>query len=389
VDRAAFVTQTVGLPELDAAGARRFHHVPGLDGVRAIAVLLVVALHFGSVLFPSRRQGIVPGGYAGVDIFFVLSGFLITTLLVGEKAAAGGVGFKKFYARRALRLLPALYTVLVGFVLYTVWIDGSLTTALKEVAAVVLYVANFAQVYELPEMIKSGIGMTWSLAIEEQFYLVWPALLVLGVLRFARTRPAVLWTIGAGIIASALIRLVIWNWGSGYPAAYMRPDARADGLLIGALCAFLLRWDLVPTRWLREAALVSTAFLVFVALFVHSGDFDFNGGFTLISAAAGVVILAVVLDVAPFVAPMSWAPLRAIGKVSYGVYLWHGLALRIAARALEAHTHSRGVIVLGGAVVTTVAVTLSWVLVEQPFLRLKRRVASPVSHEDPGGAAPQ
>ena len=376
-------TQQESLAALDAGGARRFHHVPGLDGIRAVAVLLVIGLHYGSLWqSPRRPAGLVPGGYAGVDIFFVLSGFLITTLLVSEKSASGGVGFKKFYARRALRLLPALYVVLVVFTAYTVWIGGSLREELKEVASVVLYVSNFAQVYKLPHMIGSGIGMTWSLAIEEQFYLVWPALLILGVLRFAKTRPAVLGTIGAGIVVSAVIRIVIWHGGTGYPAAYMRPDARADGLLIGALCAFLWRWDMVPTRWLSHAAVVSAGFLAFVALFLKANssadDFVFVAGFTLISLAAGVVILAIVLDVSPLSRPMQWAPMRLIGKVSYGLYLWQTLSLRVADKALG--THSRVVLALAGLAIMTAAVALSWVLVEQPFLRLKKRVASPVAH---------
>jgi peptidoglycan/LPS O-acetylase OafA/YrhL len=382
VDHAAVVTQTLGLEALDADGARRFHHVPGLDGIRAVAVLLVIGLHYGSLWRnASRTQGLLPGGYAGVDIFFVLSGFLITTLLVGEKSGTGSVSFGKFYARRALRLLPALYTVLAAFVAYSIWINTSMTEVAKEVGSVVFYVSNFAQVYKLPHMIGSGIGMTWSLAIEEQFYLVWPAVLVLGVLRFAKTRPAVLWTIGAGVVASALIRIAIWNWFSGYPAAYMRPDARADGLLIGALCAFLWRWDMVPTRWLSQAAVAGAVFLAFVAVFVKADSFVFNGGFTLISAAAGIIILAVVLNVSPLVGPMEWSPLRTIGKVSYGLYLWQTLSLRIAAKAL--HTHSRAELAVAGLVIMTVAVTASWILIEQPFLRLKKRVASPVPHEAP------
>jgi peptidoglycan/LPS O-acetylase OafA/YrhL len=371
---------TIGIERLDEPGAKQFHHVPGLDGIRAVAVLLVAGLHFGSQWRDIRADGLLPGGYVGVDIFFVLSGFLITTLLVGEKAKTNGVSFRNFYARRALRLLPALYTLLIAFTVYTIWIGAPLGDELKEVVAVVFYVANFAQVYKLPHMINSGIGLTWSLAIEEQFYLVWPALLVLGVLRFARTRNAVLLTIAGGALASALIRIYIWNWGSGYPAAYMRPDARADGLLIGALCAFLWRWDLVPTRWLSHAAVISAGFLAFIAVFVKADDFVFDGGFTLISLASGVLILAIVLNVSPLVRPMEWAPMRAIGKVSYGVYLWHGLALRIAEHGLRPHTHNRLVIEIAGAVIAAVAVSASWFLIEQPFLRLKRRVASPVSH---------
>jgi peptidoglycan/LPS O-acetylase OafA/YrhL len=109
------MTETLGLDKLDAPGAKQFHHVPGLDGLRAVAVLLVVGLHFGSQWRDIRSEGLLPGGYVGVDIFFVLSGFLITTLLVGERSKAGGESFRKFYARRALRLLPAIFNVMVSF----------------------------------------------------------------------------------------------------------------------------------------------------------------------------------------------------------------------------------------------------------------------------------
>src|SRR5207253_9966068 len=131
---------------------------------------------------------------------------------------------------------------------YTLWIGGSMKSEVKQIASVVFYVSNFAQTYFLPEMLKSGLSFTWSLAIEEQFYLVWPAVLVFGVLRYCKTRRSVLMVIGAAIVASALLRFVVWNWGGEYPEAYMRPDCRADGLLIGAFCAFAWRWRLVPRR---------------------------------------------------------------------------------------------------------------------------------------------
>jgi peptidoglycan/LPS O-acetylase OafA/YrhL len=372
------MTTGAELDRLDPADARPFRHVPGLDGVRGVAVLLVVGLHFGTLWSHVSPGGLLPGGYIGVDVFFVLSGFLITSLLVGEEAASASVSFRNFYARRALRLLPALYVLLAAHALYTVWIGAPLRDEAKAIVSVVLYVANFAQVYGLKSMIRSGIGLTWSLAIEEQFYVVWPALLVLGVLRFARTRTDVLWAIGGGVAASALVRLVVWNWGSGYPAAYMRPDCRADGLLIGAMCAFLWRWDMVPTRGLRPLAGVSAGFLGFVAVFVQAKGFMFNGGFTLISLAAAVIILGVVLEASPFLRILESAPLRAIGKVSYGLYLWHGLALRIAIHGLP--THNRVLLAVAGAAIATIAVSASWFLIERPFLRLKKRVASPVSH---------
>lgn len=371
------MTAVERLAQLDGDSARRFHHLPGLDGVRAFAVIFVIGLHYGSLWLDKRPGGLVPGGYIGVDIFFVLSGFLITSLLVGEQSAVGAVSFTKFYARRALRLLPALYAVLVAHALYTVWIGESLVTEAKQVASVVLYVSNFAQVYVLKSMINSGIGFTWSLAIEEQFYLVWPALLVLGVLRFARTRATVFWLIGGGAVLSLVIRVLVWNIGEGYPAAYMRPDCRADGLLIGAFCAFVWRWDLVPRRYLNQAALVSAAFLVLM-LNVKSGDFTFNIGFFLVSVAAGVVILAVAEGTSALQPLMEWAPLRQIGKVSYGLYLWHTLGLRVAIKAFD--PGNKVVAAVLGLLLMSIAVTLSWRLIEQPFLKLKKRVASPVSH---------
>ncbi len=371
-------TRVAALEQLDPDNARTFHHVPGLDGVRAIAVLLVIGFHYGSLWGRERPGGLLPGGFLGVDIFFVLSGFLITSLLVGEKAKVGRVNLPKFYARRALRLFPALAFILVAHFLYTLWIGDSVASEVKRILAVVFYVSNFAQTYFLPEMLKSGLSFTWSLAIEEQFYLVWPAVLIFGILRYCKSRNAVLGVIGAAVIASALLRFVVWNWGGEYPEAYMRPDCRADGLLIGAFCAFVWRWGLVPRRFLNEAALFCTAALVATALAVENGPGMFNYGFFLVSVATGVIILAVAENKTILLPILEWAPLRTVGKVSYGLYLWHVLGLRIADHAFPSLT--RVPLALVGLVIMTVAVTVSWHLVEQPFLRLKSRVASPVSH---------
>ncbi len=371
-------TRVEALEQLDPEHARSFRYVPGLDGVRAIAVLLVIGFHYGSLWQHNRDGGLLPGGFLGVDIFFVLSGFLITSLLAGEKATVGTVNLPKFYARRALRLFPALAFILVAHFIYTLWIGGSIEGEIKQILSVVFYVSNFAQTYFLPEMLRSGLSFTWSLAIEEQFYLVWPAVLVFGVLRYCKSRTAVLGVIGTAALASAVIRFVVWNWGGEYPEAYMRPDARADGLLIGAFCAFAWRWDLVPKRFLNEAGLLCTAALVATALTVESGPGMFNYGFALVSLATGVIILAVAENKTSLLPVLEWAPLRLIGRVSYGLYLWHVLSLRIAHEAFP--DLSRVPLALTGLVIMTAAVTVSWLLVEQPFLRLKKRVASPVSH---------
>jgi peptidoglycan/LPS O-acetylase OafA/YrhL len=372
-------TSTETLERLDPADARAFHHVPGLDGVRGVAVLLVIVFHYGALWQNVRTGGLLPGGYIGVDVFFVLSGFLITSLLVGEQAKVGKVSLPRFYARRALRLFPALAFILVAHVVFTMWTRDSLVEEAKQVAAVVFYVSNLAQTYFLRSMAHGSLSFTWSLAIEEQFYLLWPALLLFGVLRFARTRAMVLTLIGGAALLSAAIRFVLWVGMHAYAASYFRPDARADGLLIGAFCAFAWRWGLVPRRYLNEAALAAAALILGVALLAGRPDHGmFQGGFTAVSVAVGVIILAVAENKTVLLPLLEWAPLRLVGKLSYGLYLWHVLGLRIARHAFDGS--GRLPLTLIGLAITVVAVTVSWNVVEQPFLRLKTRVASPVAH---------
>ncbi|MEY2396929.1 MAG: hypothetical protein QOJ00_103, partial [Actinomycetota bacterium] len=364
--------------DLDQDDARSFRHVPGLDGLRALAVILVVVFHYGSIWSHNDDGGVFPGGFIGVDVFFVLSGFLITSLLVGERARTGTVSFVRFYARRAARLMPALVFVLVGYSLWNHHQGQTWAAVLKPSAAALLYVSNLAQVYFYKTMLHTGLSYTWSLAIEEQFYLVWPALLLFGVLRFAKTRHQVLIAVFGGAVLSALIRLYVWNIGGGYPAAYMRLDARADGLLIGAGCAFLWRWRMVPGKWLDQAALFALMGLLAVTFLWprHSGGM-FQGGFTLVSVAVALIILAIAENAFRFLPFFEWAPMRAIGRVSYGLYLWHGLCLRIAADRLAGH--GKPIVAAGGLALTAMIVTFSWFAIEQPFLKLKDRMfASPV-----------
>lgn len=350
---------------------REFRHVPGLDGVRGVAVVLVVLFHFGK-LWRTEIGGLLPAGYIGVDIFFVLSGFLITSLLLTERATAGSVSIKRFYIRRGLRLLPALVAVLIAHAIYTRTKHVSLEEELKQIAAVLAYVSNFAQTYWLPKMLTSGLSFTWSLAIEEQFYLLWPAVLLFGVLRFCKTRQSILVVVFGLALVSALARAVIWKFGSGYPAAYMLPIARADGLLIGAGCAFLWRWRWVPTQWLNEVALVAFLGLIGTAFVVpRQSSVMFWGGFTVVSLAAAVLVVATAENAWIGASWMEAHWLRTLGKVSYGLYLWHALSLRIAFSIFDGS--DKLFVACVGLVLTGATTGASWFLVEQPFLRLKRR----------------
>jgi peptidoglycan/LPS O-acetylase OafA/YrhL len=367
-----------------ATTEREFRHVPGLDGVRGVAVVLVVLFHYGK-LWRVDTGGLLPAGYVGVDIFFVLSGFLITSLLLNERAANDRVSLPRFYIRRGLRLLPALVTVLAAHLVYAQVKHVKLDEELKQIASVLAYVSNFAQTYWLPRMLASGLSFTWSLAIEEQFYLLWPAVLLFGVLRFAKTRPQILTVVFGLALLSALIRVYLWKFGSGYPAAYMRPDARADGLLIGAGCAFLWRWRWVPTKWVNEVAVIAFVGIIGTALVIPSqSTVMFWGGFTVVSVAAAVVVLATADNLWAFL-PLMEAPwLRLLGKVSYGLYLWHALSLRIAFSLFQ----GKGPLFIAsvGLVFTAISTTASWFLVEQPFLRLKARFGRPVAVPAPAPA---
>ena len=360
------------LARLDTPEPRGFGHVNGLDGIRGLAVLLVTGLHAGLAIHP-RNGGLLPGGFIGVDIFFVLSGFLITSLLVNEHAKTGGINFGRFYARRALRLLPALFVLLGAHVLYALWTNIPLRLEAKSILAVVFYVSNWAQSAGL--RVPGGIIHTWTLAIEEQFYLVWPAALLL-LVRYVPSRRWMLSIVGGAALASAAIRAWIWAYGSGYPAAYMRTDARADGLLIGVGLALVWRWRLIPTRWLNIGATVSLAILLGVAVFWDSSSGGmYYGGYTVVSVAAAIVIIAVMENAWRLKPIFETKQLVAVGRVSYGLYLWQGLALHAAAARLP--NHSRLFVAVVGVALAAAATVASWYLVEQPFLRIKdRRVAS-------------
>lgn len=366
-------------------GEREFRHIPGLDGLRGVAVLLVVVFHYGK-LWRTESGGLLPAGFIGLDLFFVLSGFLITSLLLNERAAGGKVSLARFYIRRGLRLLPALVGLLVAHAIYSQVKHVPLNSELAQIASVLAYVSNVAQIYWLPEMLQSGLSFTWSLAIEEQFYLVWPAALLFGVLRYAKTRTQILVVVFGLALVSAVIRLYIWHLGSGYPAAYMRPDARADGLLIGAGCAFVWRWRMVPAQYLNEVAIVAFIGILGTALVIpRENAIMFSGGFTVVSIAAAIVLLATAQNAWALQPLMEANWLRLLGKVSYGLYLWHALSLRIAFSLF----HGRGPLVVGavGLAITAATTAASWFVIEQPFLRLKGRFGA-AGTVVPAAAAP-
>jgi peptidoglycan/LPS O-acetylase OafA/YrhL len=347
----------------------RLGHHPALDGIRGVAVGLVVLFHTWTVA--------APGGLIGVDIFFVLSGFLITTLLLDERRLTGRISLTRFYTRRGLRLMPALLVVLIWCVvlaaLEPTWRQAAPT--LRAVPFSLGYVANWAYAY------GADLGLlahTWSLSVEEQFYLLWPLLLI-GLMRWRGPRTALL-ACGVGILTVWVARAVMVAHGTGWLPVYGSFETRADALLAG--CALALAGHLGLMRrlpgWLVAAAgFVGLAALAAVVRMADPYGWLLHGGFAVVAIAASLVLAALVARPwAPLVSLFSLRPLVAVGRVSYGVYLWHFPLIVMVYPQVASRDVASFVVIL--ALAFTLA-SLSYAFVETPFLRLKRRL---------GGAAP-
>jgi len=288
---------------------------PALDGLRGLAVLAVLAFH---CYWPVFRAGTL-----GVDLFFVLSGYLIAALLLEEHARAGRIDLRAFYARRVRRLFPALAVLLVAMAALPVVLpDFALARITRgAIPAVFFYVANWVQAFQL-----RPLGMlvhAWSLAIEEQFYaLVLPVVLVARGLRLTRGRGAAI-LLGLAV-AVALARAACFARGASTELLYHATIFRADALLAGCALAMVLRLDPPgpAPRWLRSGAIASGLALVALAATLTAGSaFLYLGGFTLVAALSAAVVAFAVH--APGVPLLSWRPLSGLGRISYGVYLWH------------------------------------------------------------------
>ncbi len=312
----------------------RIAYVPGLDGLRGAAVVAVLYFH-GSHL---------QGGFLGVDLFFVLSGFLITSLLLAEGGASGHIGLAHFWERRARRLLPALGVLLVGVAAYA-WLAadaGELHRIRLDGLATMFYVANWRDIFAKADYFAlfsapSPLEHTWSLAIEEQFYLVWPLVFV-GLVALARRRSgstrrrlaglALGLSVGLGALSASASLLLAWT--QGWNRAYYGTDTRAFAILAGAAVASLrVRYGPVHggrPRQLLEVAGVGGA-LVLGYCWAELGfkeHFTHRGGLLLCSIAGALVVAATSHPTRGVVARVaSFAPLRWLGLISYGLYLYH------------------------------------------------------------------
>jgi peptidoglycan/LPS O-acetylase OafA/YrhL len=353
----------------------RLTHQPALDGLRGLAVAGVLLFHGGHLV----------GGFLGVDAFFVLSGFLITSLLLAEAGDSGGIGLGAFWARRARRLLPALGGVLVGVAAYAALFakPDELATIRGDAIATIGYFANWRAIvadrdYWSLFRAPSPLSHTWSLAIEEQFYLVWPLLVAAAVrmCRGARERSAALVVLVFSITAA--LASLAWTLHIYDPAdasrVYYGTDTRIASILIGAaLAAWLARRGPVRSRTAR-IALEMLGIAAMVALAVAwtrlsgSSDALYRGGlFACAVATATVIAAAVHPRRGPVGRLLSLRAFCALGLISYGVYLWHW---PIYVLLDEPRTHLDGWGLLIVRVATTLVVAIvSYRVLEQPIRR--------------------
>jgi peptidoglycan/LPS O-acetylase OafA/YrhL len=336
----------------------RLGYRPALDGIRGLAIAAVVSQH---------AFGIPTAGYLGVDLFFVLSGFLITTLLLEEHAEHGAISLRAFYRRRALRLLPALL-VAIGVLLLVELVlaatgRGHLRREAMGALFGVTYLTDLAQLRASTINVTGTLFHLWSLAVEEQFYVLWPVALVL--LRVHRRRAQVVLGIALTLTIFQQLRLVAA--GAPYQRLAFAPDTRGSSIVIGCLAAFLWtrRRPFAPGAGLGACATILLALM----LFPNFVRLEFAGPLVVFAVAAAIVVMRALEPGSDEARLLGFRPLVALGQISYGLYLWHPLVLH-ALGAPPRGFSLRGVAGVAGAIAVA---AVSRRFVELPFLRRKRR----------------
>jgi peptidoglycan/LPS O-acetylase OafA/YrhL len=334
-------------------------YLPGIDGLRAVSVLAVLAFHH--YLIGGHEPGFAPGGFLGVEVFFVVSGYLITSLLLAERRRTGGVSLTRFWFRRARRLLPALFALLAVVILYALlFLPDAINTLKSNTLAALSYTSNwwlvishqsYASEAGRPGLLKH----LWSLAIEEQFYLLWPPVLVIGLRKFGRKRMLV--TMASVALASSVLMAILVT--GSINAAYYSTWTRLSGLLLGSLMAFFFAPYQIRGRVARGArfaldlagvlglAVLLWSFHVFTFPALATSDTSvFRGGFLLVDIATLFVIAAVVHPASDLGPLLGVRPLRWIGLRSYGLYLWHYPIFCVTRPGLDLPLHGWTLLVL-------------------------------------------
>ena len=362
---------TENSPSSSSASHRR-----SLDGLRALAVAAVVVYHFTS----TSAHTLGRGGFLGVDLFFVLSGFLITGLLLAEHSKAKRIDLKSFWQRRFRRLFPA-FVVFLGLIALFVMVSPAFARSgiRGDTIWSLLYVQNWHYLY-WQSSVLDPVSHTWSLSVEEQWYLIWPAALW-ATLYWTKGRIRTILIIFLGLAGASAIWTFFLHANVGWTRAYYGTDSRAQELLIGAALAVLVSsGDWLRSRWSRWILeIVGWASVIFITSEVIWGDksnsFFYEGGFVLISIAAACIIAASIYSKGPLGKALSWRPLVLLGLISYGVYLFH-IPIMFYLKPGRWGLEGVWLFLVRVALVLLIA-TASYVLIENPIRRQKFSVADP------------
>ncbi len=353
-----------------AAGERGLPRLAGLDGIRGLAALAVVLFHAGVAWLPA--------GFLGVDVFFVVSGFLITSLLIAERERDGRTDLVEFWLRRARRLLPVLALVLLATTVYTALVlQDTLIDHLREVLVAAVYITNWDQIvrgvsyFEMFER-PSQLRHLWSLAVEEQFYIIWP-LVFAGAARLFKLRW--LWCIVVALAALSVVWMaILFTPGDEPSRVYFGSDARAFTILIGVAVAFF--WKPWRRQWSQRLGwsmdLLALAALAGIALIMavgrHWHDWMYPWGLLATSGATILLVAFVIRPGSLLGRALDTAPLRWLGERSYSIYLWHWPVL-LALQWEFGLVPNTVVMVAAGIAVTFFLSELSYRLVERPMRR--------------------
>lgn len=313
---------------MERSARHKRKYVPSIDGLRALAVIAVIAYHLSF--------GWASGGFLGVDIFFVLSGYLITNILLTEWENNERIDLKRFWIGRFRRLIPAVYLMIVVVVVFAVIFNRPLLATLRgDATASFLYVSNWWFIFHNVSYFDS-FGMAsplknlWSLAIEEQFYLIWP-LFLFGALKFIKKPKVILRIIIIAAILSAVWMAILYSPDGDPSRVYYGTDTRAFGLLLGGALAFVWPFTRLSPNIPRKGKLTvniagTVSVLIFLFCVVNLNEYDsflYRGGMFLIAINA-IVMIATIAHPASYLSKLfSFKPLRWIGMRSYGIYLWH------------------------------------------------------------------
>ncbi len=344
---------------------------PALDGLRAVSIIGVLGFHASWPGFS--------GGGRGVDLFFVISGFLITWLLVREKDKTGQLSIRKFYWRRFLRIVPAFVVFLVGYSSACMVVFRDLKPLLfSSLLIAVTYTTNVARAWFDRTVI---LDHTWSLSAEEQFYAVWPWLTAA-----LKKQSLLVVTFALVVLAPVYRTLLFFAIGTSGPShRYVYgPDTRFDTILVGCLLALAInepRYGEFIRTWARRGLAIPLGIGLLVTSIGVSMQLPFfmnTVGYSLIALSAGILLVAALFQEHLLYGKLlALPPLQWVGRLSYSLYLWHTVALALAGR-FAGHLPKNPGIPWTSVSYVTIAfglASVSYYLVEKPFLRLKTRFA--------------